>query len=122
MSSTSRRHVCISKARVQPPLDEIFIILFGATRFKKTSKKHERDDYVYTPQPDFSFPSLPRIEIAAYQIALRWLHLLFLVLPCRPIGFQRDNDSPIRFSLDATAEVAEAGNPNSLKDRVVIFG
>jgi len=46
-------------------------------------------------------------------------------LSCRPIGFRRDNDSPIRFSSDATAEVEEAaaaGNPNSLKDRVVIFG
>lgn len=49
---------------------------------------------------------------------------IILGLSCRPIGFRRDNDSPIRFSSDATAEVAEAaaGNPNSLKDRVVIFG
>jgi len=38
---------------------------------------------------------------------------------CRPIGFRRDNDGSIRFSLDVAAT---AGNPNSLKDRVVIFG
>lgn len=103
------------------------------TPFKKITKKQPRARrprvlscrsrifQIYTTVFHRSFDG---IEIAAYQIALRWPHLLFLVsLSCRrPIGFRRDNDSPIRFSLDATAEVATPGNPNSLKDRVVIFG
>lgn len=38
-------------------------------------------------------------------------------LSYRPIGFRRDNDSPIRFSSDATAEVAEAAGESQFPER-----
>ncbi|CAL1680124.1 unnamed protein product [Lasius platythorax] len=81
---------------------------------------------VYPAQPAFQilqFSEFPRNRNRRLPNCIALVTSIIPGLSCRPIGFRRDNDSPIRFSLDATAAVAAtAGNPNSLKDRVVIFG
>lgn len=74
-----------------PSLCSRIFVIFPARRFcartfhKRSLRNNERDDHRFYPvaagfQIPLGFPSFAEIEIAAYQIALRWPHLLFLVL------------------------------------------
>lgn len=101
---------------------------FAFSCFERITKKHGRygNHYRLSGTAGFQvlqFSEFPRNRNRRLPNCIALVTSIIPRLSCRPIGFRRDNDSPIRFSLDATAvAAATAGNPNSLKDRVVIFG